>query len=111
MTTPSFDHDDEYDDVVYAETSNLGCTWCLASFAPAGTHPILGLVYVACMYCTDICQCCGGIGLFPADTTCIHCLTGALAELGYTAMFCHTCGGILTVDKTVGDNAEGEDLS
>jgi hypothetical protein len=113
MTTPYFDHDDEYDytnipfdidDNTTPEAAGLGCTWCLGGFAPAGTHHVLGLVYTACSHCTDTCPCCGGIGIFPADTTCQHCLTDALTALGYTATFCHTCAGILTVDKTAGDD-------
>lgn len=104
MTAPSFDHDDEYDDIDFADSTGLGCTWCLAGFTPTGTHPVIGLVYVACMHCTDICTCCGGIGLFPADTTCQHCLTEALTAIGYTATFCHTCVGMLTVEPTDNPN-------
>jgi hypothetical protein len=75
----------------------LDCLWCLGGYVPAGTHPILGLVYHACTNCTDQCPCCDGVGLFPADTTCPHCLLDALAAVGYTAVFCHTCAGVLTV--------------
>lgn len=106
MTSPVFDHDDEFDytnipfdiDDTSTEAADLGCRWCLGGFAPAGTHPVVGLVYIACANCADDCPCCGGIGLFPADSTCQHCLTEALAAVGYTATFCHTCAGILTVE-------------
>ncbi|GAA1028509.1 hypothetical protein GCM10009557_13800 [Virgisporangium ochraceum] len=98
MTTPPFEPDD-YDDMIQVDPAELGCEWCLSGFAPAGTHHVLGLVYVACRHCTDTCPCCGGIGIFPADSTCQHCLTDALATLGYTATFCHTCVGILTVQR------------
>jgi hypothetical protein len=90
-------HDPHTGEVARIDLSDAGCTWCLGGFAPAGTHQILGLVYVACMHCADICRCCDGIGLFPADTTCPHCLAEALAAVGYTAGFCHTCAGVLTV--------------
>jgi hypothetical protein len=100
---PPFDHRDDPDDMVFVDEladlgpTDEGCTWCLGGFAPAGTHPIIGLVYVACIHCTDTCHCCNGTGLFPADTTCNQCLLDALAVLGYTAVFCHTCTGVLTV--------------
>jgi hypothetical protein len=78
-----------------------GCTYCLGGFSPAGTHPILGLVYTACTHCGEACQCCDTTGLFPADTTCPHCLNEALAVLGMTAEFCHTCAGVLAVRPTL----------
>ena len=80
--------------------ADFGCAYCLGGFVPAGTHPILGLVYQACPNCCEHCRCCDGVGLFPADTTCIHCLTEALAVLRYTAVFCHTCAGVITVHPT-----------
>lgn len=104
MTLP-FDHDDEFDDVAYVDPAELGCTWCLGGFAPAGTHHILGLVYIACRHCTDLCTCCAGLGIFPADTTCQHCLAEALTALGYTATFCHSCAGVLTVERADTPNA------
>lgn len=116
MTSPFFDHDDESEEFVHLDLSDLGCGWCIGGFAPAGTHPVLGLVYVACMHCTDICPCCGGTALIPADSTCRHCLTDALTVVGYTATFCHTCAGILAVVsihdvKNVDDAQNGDDTS
>jgi hypothetical protein len=86
-----------YDDMT---ADKLGCLSCLGGFIPAGRHLILGLVYVACPACDDPCRCCNGTGLFPADTTCIDCLTDALAVVGYTPTFCHTCAGVLAVHPT-----------
>lgn len=95
-------HDDDPDEYgsefAGLDLSNLTCGWCLGGFAPAGTHPVLGLVYTACIHCTDPCRCCDATGLFPADTTCMRCLHAALAAVGYTASFCHTCNGVLTVE-------------
>jgi hypothetical protein len=99
MTSPFFDHDDDPDEFVNLELSDLGCTYCIGGFAPAGTHPILGLVYVACVHCTDPCDCCGAVGLYPADSNCIQCLIEALKAVGHTATFCHTCVGILAVER------------
>src|SRR3712207_8180514 len=50
-------------------------------------------------HCDDPCPCCDSIGVFPADTTCTHCLAEALAVVGYTAGFCHSCAAVLTVDR------------
>jgi hypothetical protein len=83
-----------------AELDALTCGLCLGGFAPAGTHLILGLVYTACPNCQDRCQCCDGQGLFPADTTCTQCLTDAMAILGLTPVFCHTCAGVLAVYRS-----------
>jgi hypothetical protein len=93
-------HDDDNAEIAGIDQSELGCIYCLGGFAPAGTHLILGLVYVACIHCAEFCSCCNGLGLFPADTTCPHCLAEALAAVGYTAGFCHTCAGVLTVHPT-----------
>ncbi|GIJ44513.1 hypothetical protein Val02_13990 [Virgisporangium aliadipatigenens] len=79
------------------DTANWGCDLCLGGFVPAGTHPILGLVYEACPHCNERCRCCDGNGLFPADTTCPHCLSDALDSVGYVAVFCHTCAGVIAV--------------
>jgi hypothetical protein len=86
-TDPIGDYVDEY----------AGCEYCLGGFVPAGRHPVLGLVYRQCSACTDPCPCCRDRGLFPADTTCIHCLTEALAVLNLTPVFCHTCTGVINV--------------
>jgi hypothetical protein len=96
---PDIDHTDELE-LDPDDLAALGCQSCLGGFAPAGTHPILGLVYTACPTCQDTCRCCDGHGLFPADTTCPHCLADALALLGLTAVFCHTCAGVLTIHPT-----------
>ena len=80
-----------------AAEADLGCDYCLAGFVPAGTHPILGPVYRTCTDCNDRCPCCQSTGLFPADTTCIHCLTDALATVGLTPVFCHTCAGVTAI--------------
>jgi hypothetical protein len=93
-------HDDEPDEFAGLDLSDLGCGWCLGGFAPVGTHPVLGLVYTACIHCTDPCRCCDAIGLFPADTTCMRCLAEALAAVGHTASFCHSCNGVLAVHPT-----------
>lgn len=93
-------HDDQADEVENLELRELGCEYCLGCFIPAGTHSILGPVYLACTRCTDLCRCCDGRGLFPADTTCPHCLDEALRVLGFTAGFCHTCAGVLAVHPT-----------
>jgi hypothetical protein len=82
------------------DAADFGCAFCLGGFVPAGSRPILGLVYQACPHCCEHCRCCNGLGLFPADTTCIHCLTEALAVYRYTAVFCHTCAGVIAVRPT-----------
>jgi hypothetical protein len=97
MTTPTPDAFDNNDDT---ELADSGCLWCVDGFAPAGTHPVLGAVYVACPGCVPICPCCDGAGLFSADTTCPHCLVAALATVGCVAAFCHTCFGVLAVHPT-----------
>lgn len=105
MTDLHFPHDDDPDDINLAglDLSDLGCGWCLGGFTPIGTHPVLGLVYTACVHCTDPCRCCNTLGLFPADTTCMRCLHDALAALCYTAEFCHSCAGVITVDPAAGE--------
>lgn len=105
MTTPepvdpNPDNHDRTDELADELVDQLGCTWCLAGYAPAGTHPILGLVYQTCPHCTDRCGCCDATALFPADTTCPHCLNDALAAFNLTAVFCHTCVGVLAVHPT-----------
>jgi hypothetical protein len=88
--------DDTFNTV--AETGEyLGCRYCLGGFVPAGTNPILGLVYQTCLHCQDRCRCCESAGVFPADSTCIHCLIKALANVGMTPVFCHTCSGVIAV--------------
>jgi hypothetical protein len=108
MTTPTpdaFDNDHTNDlgltaDDLAGTDEQAICLWCVDGFAPAGTHSVLGAVYTICPNCVATCPCCGGAGLFSADTTCPHCLTDALATVGCTASFCHTCTGVLAVHPT-----------
>jgi hypothetical protein len=91
------DADETANDIANELADQLGCQFCLGGFVPAGTHPLLGLVYQTCTACQDPCRCCDNTGMFPADTTCIHCLTEALHTLGMTPVFCHTCAGVTAV--------------
>jgi hypothetical protein len=71
MTTPLPGNDSADEPIDYLPTNNdldgadFGCAVCLAGFVPAGTHPILGLVYQACPHCCEYCRCCDATGLFP----------------------------------------------
>src|SRR5262249_31112418 len=95
---------DEPIDLVPAETAGsgeqLGCERCVGGYVPAGSRPWLGYVYLACASCADVCRCCNGTGLFPADTTCTECLTEAFTTLGHTVTFCHSCAGVTHIRPT-----------
>ena len=39
------------DELANEIADQLGCEFCLGGFVPAGTHPLLGLVYQTCTAC------------------------------------------------------------
>lgn len=79
------------------------CPFCIDGLQPAGIHPILGPVFLACMVCQGICPVCEGDGLIPADETCIGCFTYRLHIQGLAAWRCERCFGIcdlIPIDRT-----------
>lgn len=73
------------------------CDFCVGGYAPAGTHPLIGLVYQLCPVCETTCRCCNGTARFAADTDCTQCLADAYAVYGLQVVFCHSCAGVLNV--------------
>ena len=79
------------------------CDYCIDGMIPAGSHDDLGPVYQRCPFCLYLhgtlrpCTDCHDTAVFPADYTCLHCLLGALADLGLTAALCPGCTGVTYV--------------
>lgn len=75
------------------------CAYCIDGMIPDGHRLDLGPVYQRCPYCIAIgalapCDECADNAVFPADFTCLHCLTDALALRGLVAAICPVCTGI-----------------
>ncbi|MFB6396177.1 hypothetical protein [Polymorphospora lycopeni] len=71
------------------------CLWCIDGNTPAGIHGVLNEVYRPCPVCLIVCDLCEGEGLFPAEYTCLHCLTDRLARLGLAPVLCAHCLGVI----------------
>ena len=77
------------------------CDLCIDGFQPAGTHPILGPVFIWCL--ADItCSGCYGHAVFPANSM-AHIQNGwPVVGVDYTVTFCRVCQGITHIHTYTG---------
>ena len=72
----------------------LRCDFCLDGYTPAGTLPVLGEIFLACLACRRRCRKCDGTAVFPAAHRNLDQFVLQLAGLGLAALLCPRCLGI-----------------